>query len=618
MKANLPSVLVLMGAACAPLSYAQPKLEEVVVTASRIETPVRQVGAAVSVVGQEEIALRGYASMAELLRTQPGIAVTNAGGPGKASALRIRGEEGYRTLMMIDGVDISDPTGVQVGPQVQHLLVGSDVEKVEILRGPQGFVYGADAGGVVNIITRRAEGLASEFATEAGRYNTRNLQGFFAASDDQLDAFMSFNQQSTDGFNARSSDTSNESDGYDNTTWHGKFGVTLADAWRAQLVLRSTDATSEYDGCGYPASNDCYSDFEQNIGKLSFIYKQAALTHSIAASYTDTDRRNMANGSPSFSTDGYSKKTEYVGSVAVTPSFKFVWGGDAENQGITSNDGKRDDRNQYGVFAEAQTQVDDAFYLSAGLRFDDNQDFGEHLSARIAPAYIMEVGPTSSVKYRASWGTGFRAPSLSEIAYNARDGAHPPAANVVLKEETSEGFDVGVEFYFASGYSVQIGYFDQQIENEIFFDLNTYSGYLQEQGISHSRGGELAFDLPVLPFLTVTGSYTYNDTLTDEDQQRVRRPRHLANLALVTNAYDQRVRMLINLRAARDAVNDIYGVGRVPLDDYHVIDVSAHYQPASALTLFARLANAADEQYQELTDYNTSGRAFSAGIKFSF
>lgn len=613
---TLRSILFAGAALCALPSYAQ-LLQEVIVVASRIETPVRQVGAAVSVVSQEEMALRGYASMADLLRTQPGVAVSNSGGPGKATDLRIRGEEGYRTLVMIDGVDISDPTATQVGPQIQHLSAGSDVERVEILRGPQGFIYGADAGGVVNIITRTAQGFAGELLVEAGRYNSQKLQGFVAASDASLDAFVSYSQQSTDGFNAHVLDASNDRDGYENTTLHGKFGVRLNNAWRSQLVVRGTEGINEYDRCK-GGSNDCRSDFTQNVAKLLFAYQGQAMTHSMAVAGTSTDRHNLAAGQPSFDTDGSKRKLEYVGSLEMNPAFALVWGGDAAREHINANSGHSGTRDQFGVFSEAQASVDDAFYLSAGCRYDEDEDFGDYLSARIAPAFIHTLDAGSSIKYRASWGTGFRAPSFSEIFYNRSDAAYAPAAEVELQEETSAGFDVGVEWYFTSGTTIKLGYFDQKIENELYFDRATFSGYLQGDGVSHSRGGELAFEWPLASSLTVSGNYTYNDTLTEGDQIRARRPRHLANLAVRAEAFSQTLRMLINLRAVKGAVNDIYRVGRVALDDYHVVDVSAHYQPASALTLFARVENAADKQYQEVTDYNAAERALYAGVKYAF
>ncbi|MFB1034820.1 MAG: TonB-dependent receptor plug domain-containing protein, partial [Sinobacterium sp.] len=126
------------------------EMEKLVVVSSRIAMPLREVATSVSLVTQQDIDARGYANLTDVLKTQPSISASNSGGIGSTTALRVRGEEGYRTLVRIDGVDISDPTGTQVGPQLAHLQ-SANISRVEILRGSQGLAYGADAGGVINI-----------------------------------------------------------------------------------------------------------------------------------------------------------------------------------------------------------------------------------------------------------------------------------------------------------------------------------------------------------------------------------------------------------------------------------------------------------------------------------
>ena len=148
--------------------------EEIIVTSSIIPQSRRQLGTAVSAIDFEDVELRGYTDLADVLRTQAGIGVSNSGGPGKASAVRVRGEEGYRTLLIIDGVKALDPSSTQVSPNFDSLLTTSDLQRVEVLRGPQGFIYGADAGGVINIITKRGEGpLGGQVGLEFGDFSTR-------------------------------------------------------------------------------------------------------------------------------------------------------------------------------------------------------------------------------------------------------------------------------------------------------------------------------------------------------------------------------------------------------------------------------------------------------------
>ena len=159
-----------------PETSSAPGLEEIVSVSSRIERPRQEIGTAVSVLTAEDLAAQGYASIMDALRTLPSVGVSNAGGPGKFSALRIRGEEGFRTRVRIDGIDVSDPSSTQVAPSIEHLVATRELERIEVLRGPQGLIYGADAGGVVDIRSRLPQpGVETRLGFEIGEYGARRV-----------------------------------------------------------------------------------------------------------------------------------------------------------------------------------------------------------------------------------------------------------------------------------------------------------------------------------------------------------------------------------------------------------------------------------------------------------
>jgi len=148
MKKFYAPALLALACGSALAAPGNSKLEEIIVTSSRVAMPLRLVGASVSVLNQQDIVERGFSNLADILRWEPAISVSNTGGPGKATSLRIRGENGYRTKVYLDGIDITDTSSPQAGPHFEQ-LTSAGTERVEILRGPQGMMYGADAGGVV-------------------------------------------------------------------------------------------------------------------------------------------------------------------------------------------------------------------------------------------------------------------------------------------------------------------------------------------------------------------------------------------------------------------------------------------------------------------------------------
>ncbi|HUO68626.1 MAG TPA: TonB-dependent receptor, partial [Gammaproteobacteria bacterium] len=240
---------------------------------------------------------------------------------------------------------------------------------------------------------------------------------------------------------------------------------------------------------------------------------------------------------------------------------------------------------------------------------------GQHTSSRITGAYLQDLGDGRALKYRASYGTGFRAPSLYEISYNESPFASPPAAGLRLSEETSRGYDLGVEYDTKLGLHVEATYFDQDIHNEIYFDPVGFSGYLQSAGAgSASKGFEVAAEVPLGAGLRLLANWTSNDAKDLTGEPRLRRPKDLANIGLEYQARSQKLELMASYRLARDAVD----VGGARLDDYDVVDLSASYSLNPRFELYGRIENATNEQYQEVAGYNTAGRSLYGGVRMHF
>jgi vitamin B12 transporter len=587
--------------------------EEIVVTGSIVPTPKREIATAVTVLEGGEIELRGYDNLADVLRTQPGIAVTNTGGAGQPTALRIRGEEGYRTQLIIDGVKAVDPSGVQVGPSFDDVLATADMQRVEILRGPQGFIYGADAGGIVNVITSRGAGpFGGRVSVDGGTFGTRRVNASVAGGSEGGDYFVSVSDFKTDGFNTQTADTVlRDKDGADNTTVHAKLGWNVGDAWRLQLVARNIDASVQYDGCSFPPVYDCVAKTDQTTYKVSADYGSTTVTHSFGYSVIDIARDSLAEGTSTFAAHGELGRLEYTGSYRATGRHTLVYGADLQDEKVTSD--TRRQRNQTGYYVEYQGQFGSDVFVTAGARTDDNDYFGAHTSGRVGVAFVRDLAAGNALKYRASYGTGFRAPSLYEAAYNDGPFSYPPAAGVVLRPEESKGFDLGLDYDTESGLRFEATLFKQRVTDEIYFDLDAYSGYLQSTGTSESRGVEVGVRKRLGRHFDLLANLTTNDTQDTTNRQRLRRPKRFGNVGVQYDA-GEKFRLVVNARFAQDAID----VGNVALPNYTVLDASVAYSLSKSLEVFGRIENATDASYIEAIGFNTAGRAGYAGLRVRF
>ncbi|HEY3517876.1 MAG TPA: TonB-dependent receptor, partial [Gammaproteobacteria bacterium] len=205
-----------------------------------------------------------------------------------------------------------------------------------------------------------------------------------------------------------------------------------------------------------------------------------------------------------------------------------------------------------------------------------------------------------------------------ELAYNRGPFAFPPASlNPNLTEETSRGYDLGIEYNAANGLHLEATYFDQEIEDAIEFDLAGFSGYLQTRGTSTSKGVELAAHIPVSERWELLANWTYNDTEDSAGEQRVRRPKNLGNLGVLYRTANERLSVLANYRVSRDAVDTTF-LSLVPLPDYEVLDLSVTFDASEMIQIYGRVQNATDETYYEVLNYNTAEQAIYGGLRLRF
>ncbi|NQV69087.1 MAG: TonB-dependent receptor [Pseudohongiella sp.] len=589
-------------------------LQEIVVIANRIPVPVKQIGTSVSIIDKEDIQAHGNFSLTDVLRQSAAIGVTNNGGAGSLSSVRIRGEEGFRTLTLFDGLRLSDPSGPQVATSLEH-IPSSGVGRVEILRGPQGLSYGADAGGIISISSAASEpGLRTNIDVQGGSRGSRQLSADLSAASEVLDFYLSASEFETGGYNVRVSDSIlADKDGYQNNAYHTRLGFNASENLRLELVHRNVEGETQYDACysGYSQAYDCQSIYDQQASRLSLNYGSESFSHSVSYANTRTDRDDLALGVSAFSSNGELSRWEYVGSASNLPGFDLVFGIDLEQEKNGS-----EERDNAGYYLEYLSDFSDSFFLTAGMRQDDNGDYGKHTSSRLSAAYLFDFR-NSTVKLKTSYGSGFRAPSLFEVAYNGGPYAFPPAAGTVLGEESSAGFEYGIEYFAADNLRLELVVFDQDVEDAIIFDLAGYSGYLQDTGSSTSEGMELIGEFALSAQWRLTANLTFNDTERPNGLQRLRRPEQLANLGVNYRSSNQRLSVNAFYRTSRDAIDEQFGTP-VSLDDFEVLDITARYKLSEQFDIYARFENALNASYQEVADFVSPDRASYVGIRLNF
>lgn len=585
-------------------------IAEIVVVANRTPVANNRIATSVTVLDQQDIEDHGNVAISDILRQSTAVGVSRNGGNGSTSSLRIRGEEGFRTLVLFDGMRMGDPSAPQVSPSLEHIL-SSGISRIEILRGPQGMVYGADAGGVVSISTKRGqEGFDASLDAQRGSYDTEQIAATLSGANESADFMVTATELNSAGYNVRTSDNVlADDDGYENTNFYGRLGFDLSERWRVDLRHRQVDAETEYDGCFSGTTvHDCQSFYEITSSAVSLNYDSGTISHNLSYQNTQSDRDDHALGVSSFTSVGEISRVEYIGTANELPGLDLTWGIDLEQEERGSVE-----RDNEGYYLTVLSDFSDSLFLSAGIRRDDNDDFGEHDSYRLSAAYNIELNG-ASLKLKTSYGTGFRAPSLSEIAYNFGPFSFPPAAGLQLSEETSNGFEYGFEYSRGDRFYLELVSFDQEIEDAIQFDLVGFSGYLQDVGTSFSEGVELTSSFALTDSLSLNANFTYNDTERPNGMQRLRRPEKLSNVGLRYLGLNNKLRINVFYRAASDAIDEVFGTA-VALDDYTVVDISASYALSDRIEIYGRIENAFDEEYAEVTDFIAPDSTSSIGFR---
>lgn len=596
--------LTLIDAARAEEAPEEAPAGTVVITATGVPTPAAQVGSSVTVITAADIAAHQQRTLADVLKSVPGLNLVQEGGPGGQTSVFMRGTNSNHTKVLIDGIDVSDPSNPDATFDFGQMLA-QDIERVEVLRGPQSGLYGSDAiGGVINIITVSGRGPAQLTGEiEGGSFDTFNQAASVSGSADALRYSANLEH-----FHAGATPVTpldllapgeRRNDDYDdNLTASTRLGADVTPGLSLSLAARYTDIHLRVTGdddviVGFPDPLQTLSDTTAYYARAAahLVSAGGLLEQTLGVAYTRETTDNLVPESPESVDQGVRTKEDWQGVLKLSGSQTLVLGAQHEQDAISQPLTASLDIDS--GFIELQSQLAPNLYTAVNARYDDNARFGAKTTYRLAPTYLI---PATGTKLKASVGTGFKAPTLSELYQS-----FPPFffANPNLKPESSTGYDAGVEQSLGQALTLGATYFHNLIRDLIETDVTgtTYANI----GRATTQGLESFVAYRPAPVLTLRVDYTYTEATDDVlHEELVRRPKHKGSLDA---AWQASARLNIDASTLSESSwvdgNRDFSIPRLRAPGFTVVNLAASYDLTAHLTVLARIDNLLDRHYED-------------------
>lgn len=635
----LGSITFLSFTVWAGVSTAQDVvLDEILVTGGREPVSSEKVGRAHTVLTSKQLEDSQSLYVADALRQVPGLAVSRTGAVGGLTQVRLRGAEGNHVLVLVDGIEVSE---LSSGEFDFGGLAVADIDRIEVLRGPQSALWGSNAlAGVIHIVTKSGSRGGFEYGarSEGGTDGTALVSGYLRGGEDKYDYALSGIFRRSDGFNI--SDFGSEKDGDYNTTLNFKGSADLA-PWltfdaTARYVFRETDTDDQdfafpatptqglvIDSDDQSTSEEFYTGFGLNLDTLDGL-----LTHVARFEITDVTRKNISDDVRSSASTGTRYHASYQASANFeTPDFlsavhTLTGAFEFEHENFRAlrpvfdpTQLDKRSRNLFGFIGEYRGEFFDSLFLSAAVRHDDNDRFRDATTFSVSGAYIV---PEFETRLHGSVGTGVTNPSFFE-----QFGFIPASfiGNPNLRPERSFAWDIGVEQPLLDGQLVvDVTYFNARLKDEIQTNFVGFATTpVNLNGTSTREGIEVGLTAYPLDDLTVRASYTYTDAEEPSGLQEVRRPHHAAAVNVSYAFADGRGNAFVDA-IYNGEMEDLEFINatpqtRVTLDDYTVVNIGGSFRITETTQVYGRVENLFDEVYEEVFGFNTRGITAFFGVR---
>jgi vitamin B12 transporter len=629
---------------------------EVVVSATKSEMPVKEVTSAVEVITGEQMHQRKLKTVAEALRWAQGLAVFQSGGPGTAVDVRMRGGTPEQTLVLIDGAIVNSAT---IGSYDFANLTTDNIERIEILRGNQSMLWGSDAmGGVINITTKRGRDTPNISAfSEYGSFNSIREGATVSGKKGLVDFTGAISRWDTSGFSAinyRRGAT--ERDGYHNWQGSARLGVELPKDGRLEFSFRWLKGIVNFDGFGFdpttnqltPAdvlgakSQDTQYVFAGNYTQpiTNWWSQKLSMAHATdnLVSNNGTVGQDLVTGATFVPFQAISQiettsnRIEWQHNFQIAKPLRVTAGYQFREQqgenfdllnGVTAVPNKIVSSN--AGFADAQLNLWDRLFGTAGIRQDEYNVFGSATTYRVTGGYLHQETGT---KLRGSYGTGFRAPTINQLFF-------PGFGNPNLQPEKSQGLDVAIDQALPNNRgSISVGYFWTRYRNLILsvpdpvtcgvdplFGTNfcaVNAGLSRAQGVEANAKVKLVRDEPWIKSLDLQFQYTYTSTNNLTGGQDTRLPKWPLNQWSTILSYQpiEAVRANLEGRFVGQRYNNVGNSQSIP--SFLVWNLSATYDVNKHAQVYMRADNIFNEKYEEVLFFGTPIRSVFGGVRMNF
>ena len=584
-----------------------------------------------------------------------------SGGHGTASAIQLRGMPKRYSTVYIDGVKMSDPSSVSGDFDFNNILT-SQVSRVEILKGNQSSIYGSGAiGGTIHIFTKQGKsGFRKDIQYITGSHNTHNMSASLSNGNDKFNYYLGLQRFQTNGISQMTHN--NEKDGYRNNGLIASYSRKFTDKFELQSNVRVAETYLQYDAACVSNLFGCSPNYDHaeeadglegsyNISLIHKPFEKFSSKFTLANTYIKRIYAGAPNSKNTRQDNYYGDRYAflYQGDYNFNFDNSIVFGLEREDDqmGYNKDSTVRINSSSHVIsqYFDYQSRITNNIYATFGARFDEHSFAGNEDSHRVTLVYVFDDKAT---KFKSSYGTGYRFPSLYETFYvwNSANNCNFGGANCRVighkKAETSQSYDFGIEKAINSNLTIDLGYFNIKYKDALEgWAGNTAAGSgsttQNSQSTTKSQGIEFMSNFKLNEIINFGLNYTYTQTYdgaeydnpsnTYTGSQMVRVPRNLVNLITNLNVPSYKDLNITLKTKWSDKARD-YGNGNInrngasfndaELESYLVNDLSLKYKIFDNYDLYFDIVNITDKKYETAQDYSQMGRSFNFGLKRRF